>query len=177
MMVKKKSLLSQIDLARLAHKHDQAGTRLQEFDMQIDAQGNWYHQGGIIKRKELVKLFASVLTRLDDGSYWLITPAERGRIEVEDVPFFAPLVEFRGKGRDQQIDVITTLDERITLGHDHKIRITYDDNNAPRPYVNIRGTLDAVLSRSVYYQLAERAIEDEDGRFAITSQGCLIYLD
>jgi hypothetical protein len=177
MMIKKKRFLSQIDLVRLSHEHDDAGVAPQEFDMRIDADGVWYHQEEAIKRDALVKLFASVLTRLDDGSYWLITPAERGRIEVSDAPFFAPLVEFRGKGEEQQIDIVTTLDDRVTLGADHRIRIEYNDDNAPRPYVNVRGALDALLSRSVYYDLAERAVEDENGRFGVYSKGMLIYLD
>ena len=45
----------------------------QDFDIRIAADGNWYHEGGLIRRAALVKLFASVLRREDDGSYWLVT--------------------------------------------------------------------------------------------------------
>ncbi|MCE2516768.1 MAG: DUF1285 domain-containing protein, partial [Alphaproteobacteria bacterium] len=148
---------SQVDLAELARKHEDNGLPAQDFDMRIDDMGTWFHQGGEIKRQALVKLFASVLTRLDDGSYWLITPAERGRIEVADAPFYAPLIEFEGEGNDGRITIITSLEDRVVLGADHTIRVEYDDGGAPRPYVNIRGGLDALLARSVYYDLAERA--------------------
>ena len=59
------------------------------YKIRIDRNGAWYHEGGLIGRKELVCLFASVLRREPDGSYWLETPVERGRIEVEDAPFVA----------------------------------------------------------------------------------------
>ena len=92
----KKTKFDQVDLAQLAKKHDERGTQAQEFDMRIDAMGQWFHQGDQIKRPALVKLFASVLTRLDDGQYWLITPAERGVIAVEDVPFYAVKMDVEG---------------------------------------------------------------------------------
>src|SRR6516162_11777009 len=55
----------------------------------IRRDGTWLYRGSPINRKELVCLFASVLKREADGSFWLETPAERGRIEVEDAPFIA----------------------------------------------------------------------------------------
>src|SRR4051794_16501811 len=60
-----------------------------DFDMRIDRNGVWHYRNSPIGRKELVCLFASVLKREPDGSYWLETPVERGRITVEDAPFVA----------------------------------------------------------------------------------------
>src|SRR5690349_20618554 len=60
-----------------------------DFGLSIRRDGTWYYHGSPIGRKPLVKLFASVLRRDDVGDYWLITPAEKGRIDVEDVPFLA----------------------------------------------------------------------------------------
>ena len=57
--------------------------------MRIARDGTWFYQGSPINRLPLVKLFASVLRREDDGEYWLVTPVERGRVPVEDVPFTA----------------------------------------------------------------------------------------
>ena len=177
MATKKKTNFTQVDLAELARKHEDNGLPAQDFDMRIDEMGTWFHQGGEIKRPALVKLFASVLTRLEDGSYWLITPAERGRIEVEDAPFFAPLVEVDGSGEGQVVTIITSLEDRVELGEDHVIRVVYDAAGAPRPYVNIRGGLDALLARSVYYDLAEHAVEGPQGRFGVYSRGVFIPLD
>ena len=60
-----------------------------DIDMCIDRNGIWYYHGSPIGRKELVKLFATILQRDEAGAYWLITPAEMARITVEDAPFLA----------------------------------------------------------------------------------------
>ena len=81
----------------------------QEFDIRIAADGSWFHEGGLIGRPALVKLFASVLQREADGTYWLVTPVERGRIEVEDAPFIGVSVNIEGKGLEQQITITTNV--------------------------------------------------------------------
>src|SRR5690606_39470772 len=55
------------------------------FGLGIARDGTWYYHGSPIGRKAIAKLFARVLRREDDGSYWLVTPAERGRIDVEEI--------------------------------------------------------------------------------------------
>jgi hypothetical protein len=171
----RKTSFSQIDLAQLAKIHDDKGTATQQFDMHIDEAGIWFHQGGEIKRKELVQLFASVLTCLDDGSYWLITPAERGQITVADAPFYVSTMRVEGKGDDRAVALITSLGDEVVLGSDHRIRVVHDDKG-PRPYVNIRGRLDALIARSVYYELAELA-DKKDGIFFIVSNGIALPLE
>lgn len=172
----KKTKFDQVDLAQLAKKHDERGTQAQEFDMRIDVMGNWYHQGDMIKRPALVKLFASVLTRLDDGQYWLITPAERGVITVEDAPFYGVKIDVENSDKDQIIRLTTSLDDKVVLGKDHGLKVDLQDDGQPRPYVNIRGSLDALLARSVYYELADLAVE-HDGRFGIWSGGVFHPMD
>jgi hypothetical protein len=63
-----------------------------EIDIRIEADGNWYHEGKRFRRESLVRLFASVLRR-EPGGYYLVTPAEKLRIEVDDAPFVANLFE------------------------------------------------------------------------------------
>jgi hypothetical protein len=60
-----------------------------DFSIRIARDGTWFYRGSPIGRKELVCLFASVLKRDEGGVYWLETPVERGRIDVEDAPFVA----------------------------------------------------------------------------------------
>ena len=175
-MSKQKKTFDQVDLANLALKHDKDGTKIQEFDMRIDAMGQWYHQGDPIKRLGLVKLFASVLTRLDDGAYWLITPVERGKIEVEDAPFFVVTMDRGGDGKDQVISFKTSLDDQVELGGEHALKMITQSDGQMRPYVNIRGDLDALLARSVYYELAECA-EEYNGRFGVWSHGIFHELE
>lgn len=125
--------------------------------MRIDAEGTWYYRGSPIRRQELVKLFATVLRREADGSYWLVTPAERGRIEVEDAPFVAVDCEARGEGRQQQLDFTTNLDQRVTAGPEHPLRVGAGDGE-PRPYLLVRPGLEALIARPVFYRLAEMAV-------------------
>ena len=122
----------------------------------------WLYRGSPIGRKELVCLFASVLKRADDGSFWLETPAERGRIVVEDAPFLAVEMDWVGCGRDQKLTFRTNVDELVTAGPDHPIRIAHDVLTCePTPYIRVRGTaeapVEARIGRAVYYELVALA--------------------
>ena len=92
----------------------------------IRRDGTWLYRGSPINRKELVCLFASVLRRDADGEWWLQTPAERGRIEVEDAPFVAVELEWGGDGRQQTLSFRTNTDQVVTAGPDHPIRMSHD---------------------------------------------------
>ena len=106
----------------------------------------------------LVKLFASVLKRDSTGDYWLQTPVERGRIEVEDAPFVVVELEAHGSGQEQAVRVRTNLDEWVTIGPDHPLCLRLPRSGpapSPLPYVEIRPSLEGRLLRSVYYELVE----------------------
>src|SRR5438105_474796 len=94
-----------------------------DLGMQIARDGTWFYLGSPIGRLPLVKLFASVLRREADGRYWLVTPAERGRVEVEDVPFLAVALTAEGEGREQQLIFTTNLDDIVTAGPDNPLRV------------------------------------------------------
>lgn len=132
-----------------------------EFDIRIGSDGTWFYHGSPITRKPLVKLFASVLRRDDAGAYWLVTPAERGRIAVDDAPFVAVELTVAGEGHDQQLIFRTNIDEIVTAGPDHHIHVTADaGNGAPRPYLAVRDGLEALIARPVFYQLVELGTEE-----------------
>jgi uncharacterized protein len=146
--------------------------------------GNWLYRGSPIYRMELVKLFASVLRREADGSYWLVTPAERGRIEVDDVPFLAVELAVEGGGMDRRMRLRTNVDEWLTLGPQHPLRLGRSSDQAadagPVPYVLVRAGLEARLARPVFYKLVELGEErQEDGRkrFGVWSAGSFFALD
>ena len=88
--------------------------------MRIARDGTWYYRGSPIARKPLVKLFASVLKRDAQGDYWLITPVERGRIEVEDAPFTAVELATAGSGPEQVLSFRSNLDEWVEAGPPRK---------------------------------------------------------
>lgn len=125
----------------------------------IRRDGTWLYRGSPIGRKELVCLFASVLKRDEDGGFWLETPVERGRIEVEDAPFVAIELDWTGHGRQQVLSFRTNVDQIVTACADHPIRIAHDLFTCePTPYLLVRpgaGRLgvEARISRAVYYEL------------------------
>ncbi len=131
---------------------DKCGT----FDIRIDRAGVWYYHGSPINRIALVKLFATVLRRDQDGAYWLVTPVEAGRIEVEDVPFTAVEVTAFGDGRAQVLTMRTNLDDNVTVDGAHPIRVEEDpESGQPAPYVTVRDGLEARILRPVFYHLVE----------------------
>jgi hypothetical protein len=134
-----------------------------DFDIRIAQDGTWFYHGSPITRKPLVKLFASVLKRDDAGGYWLQTPAEKGRITVDDAPFVAVELTVSGTGRDQELIFRTNLDDNVTAGPQHHIRVMTDAvTQAPRPYILIRDGLEALIARSVFYQLVDLGIDEPE---------------
>ena len=153
----------------------EAGDR--NYDIRITRDGTWHYRGSPINRIALVKLFASVLRRDDSGDYWLVTPVERGRIQVDDAPFTAVAVVVTGEGSAQTLMFRTNLDREVTAGPDHPIRIAFDPGTGePSPYILIVSGLEALIVRSVYYQLADLAVEHE-GRLGIWSQQTFFAMD
>jgi hypothetical protein len=146
-----------------------------DLDIRIDRDGTWFYHGSPIGRKELVRLFSSVLQRDDEGRYWLITPVEQGEILVEDVPFQAVEMDVAGKGRDQVLEFRTNVDEIVKADAAHPLRISYNKvTGEPAPYVLVRDNLEARLTRSVYYQLVELGEEREvagDAVYGVWSSG------
>jgi hypothetical protein len=136
-----------------------------DFDFRIARDGTWFYRGSPIGRKPLVRLFSTVLRREDDGSYWLVTPVERGRITVDDAPFLAVEMTVTGRGREQRLAFRTNVDDWVTADADHPIRVDHRPGGEPCPYVRVRGALDALIARPVFYQLVELAeSKEKDGR-------------
>jgi hypothetical protein len=160
-----------------------AGRRLPvdcgNLEMRIARDGAWYYRGSPIGRLPLVKLFASVLRREADGSYWLVTPAERGRIEVEDVPFLAVELTASGTGRDRELIFRTNLDDIVTAGADHRLRVETAADGEPAPYIHVRDGLEARLTRPVFYELVELGGEElveGERQFGVWSRGAFFRL-
>ena len=132
-----------------------------DVDIRIARDGTWFYHGSPIGRKPLVKLFASVLRRDADGAYWLITPAEQCRIRVDDAPFTAVEMSVEGEGHNRLLTFRTNVDENVNAGPDHPIRVVTDPaTGEPSPYIYVRDGLEALIVRSVFYDLVELGVEE-----------------
>jgi hypothetical protein len=137
-----------------------------DIGMRIRADGVWLYQGSPIGRMRLVKLFASVLRRDADGRHYLVTPAEKVDVAVEDAPFLAVEMQVAGSGRAQRLTFRTNVDDIVEAGPAHPIRFAVEPGSGGlKPYLLVRGRLEALVTRALYYDLVELAVEEvRDGR-------------
>ena len=145
--------------------------RCREIDIRIARDGTWYHEGSPIRRRRMVELFSALLRRESDGGYVIVTPVEKLRIQVEDVPFLAIDLEVEGKGEQQVLRFITQVGEKVAVDEEHGLRIESNpETQEPSPYLKVREGLEARIDRSTFYQLATVA-EAWDGAFYVWSNG------
>jgi hypothetical protein len=129
-----------------------------DIGMKIRRDGTWDYQGSPIGRIALVKLFASILRKDDDGKTYLVTPAEKVDVEVEDAPFLAVEMAVSGGGRDQTLAFRTNVDDIVTVDADHPLRfLRSEPDGGLKPYILVRGRLEALATRAVYAELVELA--------------------
>lgn len=140
-----------------------------DINMRILRDGTWMHEGQTIRRKPLVKLFASILLREPDNQFYLVTPAEKVRIQVEDCPFVAVLMQTQGAGQDQQVCFTTNTDEVFVLDKEHALTVSENgETGEPHPVVHVRSGLNALIARNVFYQLVELAQQEAvDGKMLL----------
>jgi len=135
-----------------------------DIGLKIREDGTWCYEGSPIKRKPLVKLFASVLRLEEDGHYFLVTPVEKVPIDVEGLPFIAVEMSRKGKGLDQTLAFRTNVDDVVTADGEHPLGFQTTENGLLVPLVEVRNGLKAKLTRPVYYELAALAVEDPKSR-------------
>lgn len=146
-----------------------------DLDMEIRADGTWFYMGTPIGRQPLVRLFSTVLRKDEDGKTYLVTPVEKVGIRVEDAPFLA--VEMSRSTRDGQqvLTFRTNVGDVVEASAEHPIRFGIEGENSElKPYLLVRGRLEALVSRPVMYDLVELGeTVDIDGvpMFAIRSAG------
>lgn len=145
-----------------------------DIGLRIARDGTWYYQNSAIGRRPLVKLFASVLRQEKDGSYYLVTPAEKALVHVEDAPFLAVAMETKGSGKRRHLTFRTNLDEVVEAGAKHPLSFRPAKSGGFTPYVLVRGGLKARLTRPVYYDLVAAAVTETTSgkkRFGVWSGG------
>ena len=151
-------------------------THCGDSEMRIARDGTWYHQGSPIGRQAMVRLFSTILRREADGRYVLVTPVEKLDIAVEDAPFVAVEMKAEGEGAAARLAFRLNTGDLVTAGPDHPLRFA-EGEDGPRPYLHVRGGLEALVARAVYYDLAERALADDAARPGVWSDGAFFPLE
>ena len=130
----------------------------ENIEMKIDREGRWYFMNSPIGRERMVRLFSKVLRLDEDGEYYLVTPIEKIRIEVEEKPFLIIDFQLLNKGGHQLISFRTNTDDLFFLNKNHPISVEINkQTEEPKPYVLVRANLEGLISRNVYYKLIEIA--------------------
>lgn len=143
-------------------------------DIVIAADGSWHYLGSPIGREPLVRLFAKILRRDADGAYFLVTPVEKVAITVEDAPFLAVEVHATGEGRERTLTFRTNVGDVVAAGPDHPLRFAADATGGLKPYLRVRGRLEALATRAVASEIAGllEAADHDGGRwYGVTSRG------
>lgn len=143
--------------------------------MRIARDGTWYHQGSPIARPAMVRLFSTVLRRERDGRHVLVTPVEKLEIDVESTAFRAVEMSTEGEGRSRRIALGLDSGDAVVVGPDHPLRLA-DSEHGPSPRVLVRHGLEAELSRPVYYELAEIALDEGGDPPGVWSNGAFFPL-
>ena len=144
--------------------------------MRIDRSGKWYFMNSPIGRERMVRLFSRVL-RLDGEEYFLVTPIEKIKVEVEDRPFVITDFDIQNIANEQVVQFKTNTDEIFDLNLQHPLRVVIDKKSLePSPYVRVRSNLEGLISRNVYYKLIDHC-EEVEGEFGIYSSNIFYKLN
>lgn len=135
-------------------------THCGDSEMRIASDGTWFHQGSPIGRENMVRLFSTILRREPDGRHVLVTPVEKLDIAVDDAPFVAVEMKADGAGEAANLAFRLNTGDLVTAGPDHALRFAASAEG-PRPYLHVRGGMEALVGRAVYYELAELALAND----------------
>ncbi|MDX1597253.1 MAG: DUF1285 domain-containing protein [Marinobacter sp.] len=141
-----------------------------DIDIRITRDGQWIYKGEPLAREAIVRLFSTILRREDNGNYYLVTPVEKWRVQVEDAPLLAHSLEVKGQGADQMLYLTTNVGETLVVGPEHPLIVgRYPHSDEPRPVVLVRHGLEARLVTAAYYDLAEHVIDSkaDDGSLVL----------
>lgn len=146
-----------------------------DIDMEIRVDGTWFYLGTPIGRAPLVRLFSTVLRKDEDGRTYLVTPVEKVGIRVVDAPFLAVEMNASGEGEAQKLTFRTNVGDLVEAGPEHPLRFVIAGGNSElKPYLLVRGRLEALVSRAMMYELValgETVEIDGTDMFAVRSGG------
>lgn len=148
-----------------------------DIGMEIRKDGSWWHEGRRIGRPNMTKLFSRILRKDADGQTYLVTPYEKVIVKVEDAHFLVIRLDCHNHGLEQSIIATTNMGDLVTISKHNPIEVKIDPvTREPRPYLLVRGRLNALILRAPFYELVEygTAIGQEYG---VYSSGTFFKLD
>lgn len=131
-----------------------------DIPIHINAQGDWYHDGSRIVRDALVRLFASILRREEDGEYYLVTPTEKWRITVEQHALLVTDVDMLEPDGVQQIEATLNTGKRVLVSEQQPMFL--DDQVGEVVALRLPHGLTAGFTRAAWYRLVEMADIEND---------------
>ena len=141
--------------------------QVDDMDLVIKANGEWWHEGGQMTRESLVSLFATILWKEEKNGvveYFLKTPVQKLRIQVEDAPLLINDVGIVNEDNTHWLEFTTTTGDVVRLDDEHPIALqahtpnnTVDDqaDGQVKPYMPVRNSLTALIARNAFYHLIE----------------------
>ena len=146
-----------------------------DIDIRIDRGGRWFHEGGNIERESIVRLFASILRREDDGEYYLVTPGEKWRIQVDLLPLIVTDIEsLPGDLANPVLKATLNTGKSITIDGEHSLYL--EERFEDIPAIHLPHGLAALFSRGAWYRLVEMA-ESIAGKTCVVSAGEVFPLE
>lgn len=146
-----------------------------DIDMEIKRDGTWFYLGTPIGRASMVQLFSSVLRKDADNKTYLVTPVEKLGIRVEDAHFVGVELDVSGSGETQALTLRTHVGDIVEIGPDHTMRFEIEPKHGGlKPYIHVRGRLEALASRAVMHQMMALGEELETNglkMFVLRSRG------
>ena len=147
-----------------------------KMDLRVKANGEWWHEGQLIKRQALLDLFSKVLWK-EAGKFYLKTPVEQIEIEVEDEPLLVNQVDQIDIDGQSYLQVITTNQDVVIVDQEHPIFMR-DFQGEMRPYVHVRFGINALIQRQAFFHLIEygELLENEQGDTILSLQSGDLHL-
>ncbi len=148
-----------------------------DIGMEIRKDGSWWHAGARINRPNMIRLFSRILRKDNDGETYLVTPYEKIIVKVEDAHFLAVQIDCHNRGPNQSIIATTNVGDIVTIGKQNPLCVNINPiSRTPRPYITIRGRLNALLLRAPFYELVEYGTQSGND-YGVYSQNCFFKID
>jgi hypothetical protein len=131
-----------------------------DLPIRIRSDGTWEHEGREIQRESLWRLFAALLRREGDGEYYLVTPVEKWRIEVEGHALVAvDLDRIDDMPGGPRWLVRLNSGDQYFIGGERRLQVPPE---VSEPSITLPNGLSARLTRAAWYRLVDSAACEGD---------------